>query len=227
MNTSASQQEFEHLWRGPAVRIGVSTVLISALLTFLPCLYLYIVHGVFPSTAVALKSWAMIASIFGAFYIVEPVSYYPILGLTGTYISFLTGNIGNLRVPCSAVAQDVVGVQPGTPEAEIISTLGLAGSVMTNLFFVTLAALAGTALLAAFPSSIALAFKKYTVAAIFGAVFGQFTLKLPQLAIPGIAIPLALYWSGISFLSQTWVVIVASIFGTMAVGRLLYIRKIL
>ncbi|NCC96589.1 MAG: hypothetical protein EOM02_07090, partial [Synergistales bacterium] len=117
---------FDSLWRGPAIRIGRFTVLVTAALTFLPCVYLYLAHGAFPSMAVAMKSWAMIASIFGAFYIVEPVSYYPILGLTGTYISFLTGNIGNLRVPCSAVAQDVVGVEPGTPEAEIISTLGLA-----------------------------------------------------------------------------------------------------
>ncbi len=218
---------FDSLWRGPAIRIGRFTVLVTAALTFLPCVYLYLAHGAFPSMAVAMKSWAMIASIFGAFYIVEPVSYYPILGLTGTYISFLTGNIGNLRVPCSAVAQDVVGVEPGTPEAEIISTLGLAGSVVTNLFFVTLAALAGTALLAAFPPAIALAFKKYTVAAIFGAVFGQFALKYPVLAIPGIAIPLALYWSGIGFFTQTWVVIVMSIFGTIAIGRLLYVKKLI
>lgn len=218
---------FDSLWRAPAIRIGRFTVLVTAALTFLPCVYLYLVHGAFPSMAVAMKSWAMIASIFGAFYIVEPVSYYPILGLTGTYISFLTGNIGNLRVPCSAVAQDVVGVEPGTPEAEIISTLGLTGSVVTNLFFVTLAALAGTALLAAFPPAIALAFKKYTVAAIFGAVFGQFALKYPVLAIPGIAIPLGLYWSGVGFLTQTWVVIVMSIFGTIAIGRFLYVKKLI
>ena len=171
------------------------------------------------------------AAIFGAFYVVEPVSYYPILGLTGTYISFLSGNIGNLRVPCSAVAQEVVGVEAGSPEAEIVSTLGLTGSVVTNLFFTTLAAIAGTALLAVFPEPIAIAFKQYTVAAIFGAVFGQFTLKYPKLAVAGIAIPLLIYIVapkiGLGFLTQTWIVIVASVFGTIAVGRLLYKKGLL
>ncbi len=221
------QQDFNTIWRPSVVRIGVITVLLPAALSFLPCVYLFAQFGVFPPLHTALKAWGMIFAIFGAFYFVEPVSYYPILGLSGTYISFLTGNIGNLRLPCSAVAQEVVGVEAGTDEAEIISTLGVSGSVLTNLVFVTIAALAGAALLAAFPAPIALAFKKYTVAAIFGAVFGQFTLKYPLLAIFGLVIPLGLYLSGIPFLGQTWFVIIASVFGTIAIGRMLYKKGLL
>lgn len=225
--TAAAHNDFKAIWRPSVVRIGIITVLLPAILSFLPCLYLYVRFGVFPPMNVALKSWGMVAAVFGAFYFVEPISYYPILGLSGTYISFLTGNIGNLRLPCSAVAQEVVGVEAGTDEAEIISTLGVSGSVLTNLIFVTIAALAGAALLAAFPAPIALAFKKYTVAAIFGAVFGQFTLKYPLLAVFGLAIPLGLYLSGIPFLGQTWFVIVASVFGTIAIGRMLYKKGLL
>lgn len=224
--TSVSHSEFEKIWRGPVIRIGVSTILFPTIMCFLPNLYLYLKFGVFPPLSTALQAWGMIAAIFGAFYIVEPVSYYPVLGLTGTYISFLSGNIGNLRLPCSAVAQEVVGVEPGTNEAEIISTLGVAGSVITNLFFVTLAAVAGAALLAVFPEPVANAFKNYTVAAIFGAVFGQFTMKYPALAVIGIGIPVGLFLGapalGIPFLAQTWVVIVLSVFGTIAAGRVLY-----
>ncbi len=226
-----SHAEFEKIWKAPVIRIGVVTVLIPMFLCFLPSLYLYVQYGVFPPIPVALKAWGMIAAIFGAFYVVEPVSYYPVLGLTGTYISFLSGNIGNLRLPCSAVAQEVVGVEAGTPEAEIISTLGVAGSVVTNLFFTTLAAVAGTALLAAFPEPIALAFKQYTVAAIFGAVFGQFTLKYPLLAVAGIGIPMAMHLIAhslhIPFLAQSWLLIVASIFGTIAIARVFYKKGLL
>ena len=224
--STVNHEEFERIWKGPAIRIGIVTVVVPMLMCFLPNVYLYVVHGVFPPWGVAFKAWGMIAAIFGAFYIVEPISYYPILGLTGTYISFLSGNIGNLRVPCSAVAQEVVGVEPGTPEAEIISTLGITGSVITNLFFTTLAAIAGATLLSMLPVSIANAFKNYTVAAIFGAMFGQFTLKYPQLGIVGLGIPVALALGapalGIPFLAQTWVLIVASVFGTILVGRIFY-----
>lgn len=226
-----SHEEFDKIWKKPAVKIGVITIIVPMLMCFLPNVYLFLRFGAFPPLSVALKAWAMIATIFGAFYIVELVSYYPILGLTGTYITFLTGNMGNLRVPCSAVAQEVVGVKPGTQEAEIVSTLGLTDSVVTNLFFTTLAAVAGATLLAIFPEPIAIAFKQYTVAAIFGAVFGQFTLKYPALAAAGLGIPLLLFIGGpaigLSFLAESWIVIIGSVFGTIGFGRLLYKKGLL
>jgi hypothetical protein len=210
------------------VRTGVVFVLIPMFMCFLPNLYLYMAHGVFPPLGVALKAWGMIAAIYGAFYIAEPISYYPVLGLTGTYISFLSGNISNLRLPCSAVAQESVGVEPGTPESEIVSTLGLAGSVLTNLLFVSLAAVAGAAILGLLPVPVQNAFKTYTVPAIFGAMMGQFGAKAPILAVFSFAIPMLLLYAapmaGLGFLSAPWIVIMASVFGTVAMARVLFNR---
>jgi hypothetical protein len=190
---------------------------------FLPNLYLYMTYGVFPTISVALSAWGMVAATFGAFYVVEPISYYPILGLTGTYISFLSGNIGNLRLPCAAVAQEVAGTEPGTPESELIATLGITGSVVTNLFFTSLAALAGAAILELLPPAIQNAFKVYTVPAIFGAMMGQFGAKIPVLVPISLGIPLFLLYVapmiGLGFLSAPWIVIVASVFGTILVSR--------
>lgn len=221
--------EFNKLWKGPVIRTGVITVIIPMLMCFLPNLYLYIAHGVFPDFSTAMKAWGMIATIYGAFYIVEPLSYYPILGLTGTYISFLSGNIGNLRVPCSAIAQEAVGAESGTPEGEIASTLGVCGSVITNLFFVSLAAVAGAVLLEALPAEIQSAFKLYTVPAIFGAMLGQFGSKLPSLIPFALAIPFFLLYVapmiGLPFLATGWVVILFSVFGMIAVGRMFYVMR--
>lgn len=221
--------EFDKLWKGPAIRTGVITVVIPMLMCFLPNVYLYIAHGVFPDFNTAMKAWGMIATIYGAFYIVEPISYYPILGLTGTYISFLSGNIGNLRVPCSAIAQDAVGAKSGTPEGEIASTLGVCGSVITNLFFVSLAAVAGAALLGTLPVGVQSAFKLYTVPAIFGAMLGQFGCKMPSLIPFALGIPFFLLYVaptiGLPFLATGWVVILVSVFGTIAIGRLFFLKN--
>lgn len=223
--------EFNKLWKGPVVRLGVVSVIIPTLMCFLPNLYLYLAHGVFPDFQTAMKAWGMIATIYGAFYIVEPVSYYPILGLTGTYVSFLSGNISNLRVPCSAIAQEAVGAQSGTPEGEIASTLGLCGSVITNLFFVSLAAIAGAAVLGLLPDSVQNAFKLYTIPSIFGAMLGQFGSKAPSLIILAVVIPfLMLYVAplvGLGFLATPWLVIMAAIFGTIAAARVLYTKGVL
>lgn len=229
--SSIDAGRFNKLWKGPVVRLGVVSVAIPMFMCFLPCVYLYVAHGVSPSFQEAMTAWGMIAAIYGAFYIVEPLSYYPILGLTGTYISFLSGNIGNLRVPCAAVAQEAVGTEPGTPESEIVATLGLAGSVVTNLFFVSLAAFAGAAILGMLPPSIQNAFKAFTVPAIFGAMMGQFGAKAPILVVFCIGIPMFLLYVapliGLGFLAAPWIVIAASVFGTIAIARVFFSRGLL
>ncbi|GHS93350.1 hypothetical protein AGMMS50276_03550 [Synergistales bacterium] len=228
---AVSSAEFNKIWKEPVVKMGIITVAVPTFMCFLPNLYLYVTHGVFPSLEHALSAWVMVAATFGAFYVVEPISYYPILGLAGTYVSFLSGNIGNVRIPCSAVAQDVAGTLPGTHEAELVSTLGIAGSVVTNLFFVSLAAVAGATILNMLPPALQEAFKSYTVPAIFGAMMGQFGVKCPILVPFCFGIPLFLLWGapmlGLGFLSAAWIVIVASVFGTILIGRIFFKMKLI
>jgi hypothetical protein len=212
-------KEFESLWTGPVVRTGMITLLLAAGLSFLPVLYLAIFYKTFPPLSIALKSWGMIAALFGAMYVVEPVSYYSILGLAGTYLSFLSGNISNLRLPCAAMALEVTDTEPGTHKAEVVSTLGITGSIITNLTGVTLAAFVGSALIRVLPPIITDAFRNYTVPAIFGAVFGQFAIKYPKLAVIAFAIPVVLR---LTTGFPAWVLIVASVFGTILIARLLY-----
>lgn len=222
LNTSPSTKQvdsYELLWKKPVIKIGMITMLSAAVFSFIPLIYLYIVHGIMIDFPTALKAWGLIVAVFGAFYIVEPVSFYPILGLAGTYLSFLSGNISNLRLPCSAMAQEVVGVKEGTREAEIIGTMGIVGSIIVNLIGVTLAAVIGTWILGLLPAIIVGAFRSYTAPAIFGAVFGQFAMRQPKLAPFALAIPLVLL--GI-FKAPIWLVIVSSVFGTIIVGRIFY-----
>ena len=218
-----NEQRYNEVWTKPVIKIGMITMLIACVLSFLPLIYLYMVHGVLPPFASAMTAWALVASVFGAFYIVEPLSFYPILGLAGTYISFLSGNISNLRLPCSAMAQEVVGVQEGTKQAEIIGTMGIIGSVVINLLGVTLAALVGNWLIGMFPPFVADAFRKFTAPAIFGAVFGQFAMRQPKLAPFALAIPITMLY----FKLPIWSVILAAVFGTIAISRVFYKAKII
>lgn len=217
-----ADKKAESSWQQSAARIGVPTLLATVVLCLLPNLILYLEYGVFPTAEVAFTAWSMVVASFGAFYVVEPISYYPVLGLVGTYMSFLSGNIANMRLPCSAIAQEVVGVEPNTPEAEIASALGIAGSVITNMLFLALGAVGGYSLVQQFPVPVKAAFVNYTSPAIFGAVFGQFSLRYPQIAVLALAVAVPLK---LAFGVPDWVVIVVSVFGTIALARLLYVRK--
>lgn len=218
-----NEQKYHEVWTKPVIRMGMITMLLACVLSFIPLIYLYMVHGILPPFAQAMTAWVLVASVFGAFYVVEPISYYPILGLAGTYISFLSGNISNLRLPCSAMAQEVVGVEEGTKQAEIIGTMGIIGSVVVNLAGVTLAAFLGTWLIGLFPKFVADAFRQFTAPAIFGAVFGQFAMRQPKLAPFALAIPMTLLY----FKMPIWLVILAAVFGTIAISRVFYKMKII
>ena len=135
-----SDELYEKTFTKPIIRYGRFTNLLSLVLCFLPSILVWVVYGVKPSTQDILTGWGLAASVYAIYSIVEPISYFPILGLPGTYMSFLSGNIGNVRLPTSAVTQEAVGVEPGTKKAEIVSTLGIAGSIVTNLIIVTIAA---------------------------------------------------------------------------------------
>ena len=60
------------------------------------------------------------------FFFIEPISYYPVYGDAGNYMSMTTGNVSNLRLPCAAVAQAVAGVPEGTRKGAAIAAVGIA-----------------------------------------------------------------------------------------------------
>ncbi len=217
------KREFDAIWKGPVNRIGVSTLLLAVVLSFIPILYLYFVHGVIPDLNTALKAWGMIASMFGAMYIVEPISYFSTLGLSGTYMSFLSGNIGNCRLPAAAMALEVTETEPGTKEAEIVSTLGIAGSIIINIIGTTLCAFVGVAVINVLPELVVEGLKNYTAPAIFGAMFGQFAIKYPKLAVFGIGIPVLIRL--IFPAAPAYYIIIPSVFGTIIIARLFYNKE--
>ena len=105
-----SDNEIMKQWKKSSIVIGSPTNILAALTSFIPVIWLCTTYDCWPPISTVLTAWGMVAASFGAFYFVEPVSYYAALGMTGTYLSFLSGNIGNMRVPCAALALDVTPV---------------------------------------------------------------------------------------------------------------------
>ncbi len=216
------QKAYMTTWKKSCVRIGSPTNILAALTAFIPVLYLCAKYDCWPDTQLVLGAWALTAISFGAFYVVEPVSYYASLGMSGTYLSFLSGNIGNMRVPCASLALDVTESEAGTIQAEVVSTMAICGSIITNLIATTAAAFVGTAIVSILPEAINIGLKTYASAAIFGATFGNFALKKPKVAFFGLAIPcICKLIGGI----PAWLVIILSVFGTVIIARLFYVME--
>lgn len=216
------EKDYLKQWKRSSVRIGTPTNLLAAFTAFIPIIWLCVTYQCWPDIRVVLAAWGMAVLSFGALYVVEPISYYASLGMTGTYLSFLSGNIGNMRVPCAAMALEVTDSQPGTLKAEVASTMAICGSIVTNLFFTTLAALVGAAVVAVLPEFIVTALTKYSAAAIFGGTFGNFAIKYPKIAVFSLIVPLVLK---VTIAPPAWVLILVAVFGSLAIARFFYVRE--
>lgn len=205
-------QSFESVFTRPIIRYGRLTLLLSIPLCFIPAAYLAIQYDAMPSIATILTAWFMIASIYGVEYFMTPISYFPILGVSGTYMAFLSGNIANMRVPCAIVAQEVIGAKPATKEGEIVATLGMAGSIITNFVVVTIAAIAGNFLISILPEIIITALD-YVLPSIFGGLFAIFAVRHPKYAVWSIGVALLLL--GVVKVLPTWSVVVLCSFTTI------------
>lgn len=77
------------------------------------------------------------APMYWAVGIVEIFTYVPMLGAGGTYLSFITGNISNLKLPCAIDAMERAGVKASDEEGEVISTIAIAvSSIVTTLIII-------------------------------------------------------------------------------------------
>ncbi|MCR3955849.1 MAG: hypothetical protein NUK57_06080 [Gudongella sp.] len=215
-------ESYESSFSKPIIKTGRWTLLIAIPLSFLPAIYLYLNYGAIPPIGRILTGWFLIVSIYGSYYVIEPVSFFPVLGVSGTYMSFLAGNIGNMRLPCAAVAQEALQVESGSNKAELVATLGIAGSIITNLIVITIAAVAGNQLFNYFPEPVINAFD-FVLPGIFGSMFAMFAIKHPVYG--AFALSIVLIMLGVIKVLPVYVVIPASVFLTIAFAVISYKRK--
>ncbi len=88
-------------------------------------------------------NWKGFASGFikiGATYlpicIVEFLIYVPILGAGASYLSFITGNIINMKLPSAYSAREIAKTSVGTKEDSIITTLAVASSSLVTMLVI-------------------------------------------------------------------------------------------
>ena len=69
--------------------------------------------------------------------VIETITYVPMLGAGGSYLSFVTGNISNLKLPCALNALEQNEVSASSEEGEVISTIAIAtSSIVTTVIII-------------------------------------------------------------------------------------------
>ena len=76
------------------------------------------------------------APMYWAVGAVEVITFIPMLGAGGSYLSFVTGNISNLKLPCAINALENAKVDAKSEEGEIISTIAIAVSSIVTIIII-------------------------------------------------------------------------------------------
>ena len=180
------------------------------------------INGVSPDWGGFLSGFAKVGLIYIPVAIVEFLVYTPMLGVGGSYLSFITGNVTNMKIPCAMNARDIAGTQVGTPENEIISTLSVATSAITTTLVIVAGVLLLVPLQPVLQAEVLLPAFNNVVPALFGALGLKYFIKSPKIAV----IPLVLM-SGLCVLvpaaiSQTSLLLIPSGGLALLIGFVLF-----
>ena len=95
------------------------------------------IFGALPDWRGLLFGLIATAPMYWAVGVVETFTYIPMLGAGGSYLSFVTGNISNLKLPCALNALENANVKAQSEEGEIISTISIAiSSIVTTIIII-------------------------------------------------------------------------------------------
>ena len=98
---------------------------------------LCLIFGAVPDGKGLLMGLVATAPMYWAVGIVETFTFIPMLGAGGSYISFITGNISNLKLPCALSAMEQMGAKANSEEGEVISTIAIAvSSIVTTVIII-------------------------------------------------------------------------------------------
>ena len=165
--------------------------ILGILLLFPVCLSL--VFGAVPQWRPFLKGALAVLPVYWAVGLVEVFTYVPMLGAGGAYLSFVTGNISNLKLPCALDAMERAKVKASTEEGEIISTIAIAVSSIVTTVIIILGVCLITPLTPVLNSPILEPAFEQMIPALFGGLAVVFVSKNLKLSIAPLILMLALF----------------------------------
>ncbi len=110
--------------------------MLGALFLFLSLpLTISIVTGVWPPFNYFISGFFATAIIFWPVTSIEVFTFSPMIG-SASYLAFVTGNLSGIKVPAAINAQEALGIEKGSEEADVISMIAVASSSITTTLII-------------------------------------------------------------------------------------------
>ena len=197
-------------------------ILVAAVLLAFPLL-LSLIFQTAPDLGILMQGILATAPMYWAVGIVEIFTYVPMLGAGGTYLSFVTGNISNLKLPCAIDAMERAGVKATDEEGEVISTIAIAVSSIVTTLIILIGVICIVPLTPVLESPILVPAFDMILPALFGGLAVVFISKNAKLSIAPIILMLALFiFVPALDASTVGIMVPVGVIFTVIVARILY-----
>ena len=168
------------------------------------------------------------APMYWAVGAIETVTFVPMLGAGGSYLSFVTGNISNLKLPCALNALEQNGVSANSEEGEVISTVAIATSSIVTTVIIIIGVICIAPLTPILSAPVLQPAFEQILPALFGGLGVAFVSKNWKLSLAPICLMLVLFIFVPALDSGTvGIMVPVSALFTIGVGRILYKRGVL
>ena len=169
-----------------------------------------------------LKGLVATAPMYWAVGVVEVITYIPMLGAGGSYLSFVTGNISNLKLPCALGALEQAGVSADSEEGEIVSTVAIAVSSIVTTAIIIIGVVLIIPLQPILQNPVLEPVFNQILPALFGGLGIVFISKNWKIAIAPIILMLALFiFTGLGS-GEVGIMVPVGVLFTIAISRIMY-----
>lgn len=183
--------------------------------------------NVWPSASGVMSGLLKLIPVYWSSSVIEVFLYTPMLGAGGTYLSFVTGNIPNLKLPCAINAMEGAKVKSNSEEGEVISTIAIATSSIVTTIILAVGVLVFAPFLDTFTQSDLLkpAFAQ-VLPALFGALAAGYFAKHWKISVFPILIMIVILIFSPSMGASTLLFpgIVASVLGAFVMWKLNWVK---
>ena len=184
-----------------------------------------IFFNVMPDWAALLSGLIATAPLYWVVGVIETITFVPMLGAGGSYLSFVTGNISNLKMPCALNALEQNGVSANSEEGEVISTIAIATSSIVTTLIIIIGVICIVPLTPILEAPVLEPAFQQILPALFGGLGVAFVSKNWKIAVAPIALMLVLFIF-IPALNEgtVGIMVPVSALFTIAVARIMYKR---
>lgn len=135
------------------------------------------IYNIWPDFKLLWPGFVAVVLFMAPYLPSETIGYMSVMGPGALYMSYITGNVTNLRMPATIGTINALGIEPNTDECHTLAIIACGASVITSVVIVALGVVISAPLAPIIQAEVLQPAFDYVVPALFGGLVAQTVIK--------------------------------------------------